>query len=175
MFKDPQNLNMRYTLLVLAALLLSLTSAAPVHKFHFSFTEIDHNQQLNSLEITVRIFTDDLENVLKSEEEPYLRLGDERESPNADYLIENYLKEHFQLQIDDQPTMLRFLGKEVDYDITFCYLELPQVPPTNSMTIKNTILFESFDDQLNRVRVEFNGWSRTEDLVKKLPVMNLYN
>lgn len=166
---------MRHTIFVFAALLLSLTSAAPAHKFHFSFTEINQNQQMNSLEITIRIFTDDLENILKSEEDPYIRLGDERESPNANHLIENYLNEHFHLLINGQASQLRFLGKEVDYDITFCYLELPQVPPTNSMTIKNTILFESFEDQLNRVRVEFNGWSRTEDLVEKQPVMNLYN
>jgi hypothetical protein len=166
---------MRYTILFLFTALLTLTSSAPAHKFHFSFTEVVHNTQNQSLEITIRIFTDDLENTLQSEREELLRLGDEREHEDADLLIESYLKNNFSLQINGTPLVLDFLGKEVDHDITFCYLELPQVPPTNAMTIQSTILFELFSDQLNRVKVEFNGWTRTEDLVAKLSVMKLYN
>ena len=51
---------------MIKSLLISLgILTAPLHDFHTSVMQIDHNEKNKSLEITVRLFTDDLVQVGK--------------------------------------------------------------------------------------------------------------
>ena len=48
-----------------------------------------------------------------------------------------------------------FIGREITDDLaaTWCYLEIPEVKDCRSMTIKNDILMELFDDQRNIIDI----------------------
>ena len=140
-------MKMRFLLLTLFV----IASPLLAHQFYVTITQIDANAEAKSLEITVKIFTDDIEKTLEKETHEKLRLGSKRQNPRAGDLIFNYLRKNLKLQIDGKPAELDFVGFEVELDVTWCYLEVPKVPDPKKITIRNTILLDAFDAQTNIV------------------------
>ncbi len=141
---------MRYFLIVCSAVF----SLSFCHKFYVSVCQIDFNSKTNSLEITLKIFTDDLENTLEAQGTGKLYLGSERESEDADRFIFNYIKTNFNLKLENRQVQLNYLGKEVELDVTWCFIEVLDVEKITNITVTNTILIEQFEDQTNIVHVK---------------------
>ena len=131
------------------------------HPFYISVCQVDHNPDTGALEMSFRLFTDDLELALETMGTDRLRLGTEREAEKADLYISRYLSRHVEIEIDGRRVSAAFLGKEVDSDATWCYVEIVGVTELSSMTIKNTLLLETFEDQVNLVHVNANGQKRS--------------
>lgn len=132
----------------------SKTDPSPGHPFYISICQIDHNPDTRALEIAVRIFTDDLEQALESMGTDRLHLGTEREAEKADLYIGRYLAQQVVLEINGIRTEAVYLGKEVDDDGTWCFVEIGDIPELKTMTMTNTLLLETFEDQVNLVHVK---------------------
>ena len=137
------------------------TSSPAAHPFYISVCQVDHNPDSGAVELAFRIFTDDLEQALEAMGTDRLRLGTEREAEKADLYIGRYLARHVEIEIDGQPVSAVFLGKEVDTDAIWCYLEVENIPLLNTMTMTNTLLLETFEDQVNLVHVNANGQKKS--------------
>lgn len=131
------------------------------HPFYISVCQVDHNPDSGALELSFRIFTDDLEQALESMGTDRLRLGTEREAEKADLYIGRYLARHVEIEINGQRVRAAFLGKEVDSDAIWCYLEVEDIPRLKTMTMTNILLLESFEDQVNLVHVNANGQKKS--------------
>jgi len=127
------------------------------HPFYVSICQIDHNAKTKSLEVTFKIFTEDLESALEAQGAERLHLGSERESVKTDRYILSYLKSHVTLQVDGDTVAFKYLGKEIEMDETWCYVEVPNVPSVNKLTIRNSLLMENFEAQQNIVHVKVGG------------------
>jgi hypothetical protein len=145
-----------------------------LHDYHVSITHIDHNPTTQSLEITTKIFTDDLERAITStpahaERRP-LHLGQEKEAPDANQLILNYLQSHLHLTINGKPAMLLWVGKEVELDLTYCYLEVKGVSHVKELTVENTVLTTLFHDQSNLIHARVGATRKSLNLngIKKM-------
>jgi hypothetical protein len=141
-----------------AAFLLLPLLSFNAHKFYVSNTIIEYSAQNQSYGITVKMFTDDLENAIGGES---IHLGEENEAINAGALVENYINAHFKLKFNDQDQMLSYIGKEVENDLTICYFEMMQSTDFHSLKIDNTILLELFPEQKNIVSLTVGGKSQT--------------
>ncbi len=126
------------------------------HKFYYSRTTMRPSRQGYALEIEMRIFTDDLELAIDRENE-LTRLGTLVESNDANFRIEDYIRSNFGIYINDQFTDYRFFGKEVDFDITYCYMEASIPHDIYTFEVQNTILMEFFPSQVNEIDVRLNG------------------
>ncbi len=142
------------------------TSASEVHKFYVSKTTIELNGRTGMYEITCKIFTDDLEKAIGTTGENPVRLGSEREASDADSRIENYLKQHLKISLNGIPVEPRYVGKEAETDLTYCYLELYGTTDFSTMEVVNSILFEHFTDQQNIVDLVAHGKTRTAVLIQ---------
>ena len=131
------------------------------HPFYISVCQVDHNPNAGALELSFRIFTDDLEQALEAMGTDRLRLGTERESEKADLYIGRYLARHVEIEINGQRVNAAFLGKEVDSDAIWCYLEVEHIPVLKTMTMTNTLLLETFEGQVNLVHVNANGQKKS--------------
>ena len=125
------------------------------HEFYISVTQIDHNPKNDSLEITVKMFTDDLENAIESFNDVKLRLGGEKEHETATQLIQDYVLENLELSQKGKDIELNFLGKEVEVDVTWCYLEAKGVKSISALTIENNLLLDVIETQTNIVHVKY--------------------
>ena len=124
-----------------------------LHDFHLSKAEVHYNEQNQSLEISLHIFLDDLEDGMMQIGMENPNFSTSQEHPKADSLLYVYLASHFAAIVDDQKISFDFLGKEDGEDLTaiWCYLEGKNVPPPKKIEIENTILVDLFDDQKNIV------------------------
>ncbi len=146
---------MRYFALVLSFFLLTSFS---YHKFYVSISEVNHNTETAALEISMKIFTDDLEAALEEDTSEKLWIGDpEREVPTTDSLLAIYFDKKVTVSVNGEEKEAIFLGKELEADVTWCYLEIQDVPAVKSVSIDNRILMELFDDQKNLVHIYANG------------------
>lgn len=138
-------------------LLFTLTSnSLPVaHDFHLSVCEINYNSTTKALEISYKVFIDDLELALKENGAKKMHLGTEKESEEADYEIYEYLKQNFSLS-STEVYSYNYIGKEMspEEDAFWCYLEIENIEPPVSLEIKNEVLLSTFDDQKNIVQIK---------------------
>lgn len=126
------------------------------HEFYISVTQIDHNPKNESLEITVKMFTDDIENAIETFENVDLNLGDEKEHESSTDFIQSYVIENLELSQGGKDIELNFIGKEVEMDVTWCYLEATNVKSISSLTVENNLLLNVLETQTNIVHVKYN-------------------
>ena len=144
---------MRFLLLTL--LFIPMLCAA--HPIHVSVTEINHNAEEQILELTIKIFEDDFNDVLEDRTGQTILLGKEGEHKKTDRFIEEYIKEKFVISINGKPAQLEFIRKEVEDIACWTYVRITGVSEIEKLTIQNSILIHWFDDQINVVHVDYNG------------------
>ena len=139
----------------LAFVLLGFT-----HKFYVSTTTVFYDVEEQSLEVTVKVFIDDMELFLR-QWDPTIRLDATYESKNVNALMENVIPKQLNISAERTPLSIVFLGKEYKNDVLACYLEvsLPSFPQT--LIIENTLLFSLFDTQQNIVHFKTKAFRKS--------------
>ena len=140
-----------------------LANAALVHKFHESLAQLDYNAESRSVEMTFRLFADDLENALSKRSGKTFRLD---RTPDAAAQTLAYIKERFELKNGEgEIKPLTWVGMEAKVDTVWVYVEAQMAEGLKGAEVRNRIFFELFDDQVNRVHIRYDGGKT--DLVYK--------
>lgn len=147
-----------FILLLTASVLL--TAASPKHDYHVSVTQMQYNPGSKVFELSIRIFTDDLERAL-AQANNNKRFSINNKDQNDTY-VSAYLQQRFSLR-DAQKRILplRYVGKEQEEDATWVYLEIPFQLPFSGNSLQNSILTEIFDDQVNMTNVILPSGKKT--------------
>lgn len=143
--------------LMIIALAFSLSS---FHAFYVSICEISHNKDTQSLEISLKIFTDDLEKALQknTREKVLLQNG---ATGQTRVLLEQYLLTHLELKVNNIRKNLKYIGCENAQDATWCYIEAENVPSIQKIDVKNSVLTDVYEKQSNIVNVVYNGTTKS--------------
>ncbi|HEX2618097.1 MAG TPA: DUF6702 family protein, partial [Flavobacteriales bacterium] len=141
---------MKFLLLAIGIL---ATSPQP-HDYFVSILTIHHDPVKQALALTWKMTTHDVESAIEPVAGVDLQLGGPNEVAQADSLLKNYLLQHLHLSFGDSVLGLRFLGKEVEMENLFCYLEVPNIPSAEGLTVRCDLLQDLFADQVNEVNVE---------------------
>jgi len=137
------------------------------HPFHISVTDIVHNPQSQSLQISQRIFIDDLEEGLKKfHQMDYINTYEPTDPVQLDSLIGVYLKEKVFFRIDGNNYDFNYLGSEVENDARWCYFEVEGIAAVKEVEVTNVVLMELFDDQQNIVHFKANDVLKSYKLDK---------
>lgn len=160
---------MRRIPIYLLLLVLPLLAFTGLHKFYVSVTNINYSEKEDALQITTRIFIDDLEAVLLERYGVKTFLATPQESELSDMYIEKYLKTKLLFELNQEKSNYNFLGKRYDNDVVICYLEIPEVglPNLESIGIQNEVLTDLFEEQQNLVHFKVKGKKRSFVLYKE--------
>lgn len=148
-------------IIILFFLILPLFSFNVAHKFYLSVTEIEYNEENTSLQIISRVFTDDMENLLKTRYGKELYLTNKEEHPWADEYLEKYTSQKLRIMVDGKAYALNYLGKEYDNDQLVLYIEIEEIASFSSIVVQNEILTDLFPEQKNVVHVELKGKTKS--------------
>ncbi|HRJ29351.1 MAG TPA: hypothetical protein PLV21_00675 [Cyclobacteriaceae bacterium] len=155
-------------MVILFAFLLSLW--APAHPIHISVTEIEFDEKEKELEIVMRIFADDLEtSIRKARNEPELDLLHPPTNTTTDELAKEYILKRFQVTLGDKVQRLNYLGSEFDGEALVFYIQVSQVKNFKAVTIMNSVILETYDDQSNIVHVTVSGKTKSLRLMRNNP------
>ena len=111
-----------------------------------------YNPKGKSFEISLRVFTDDLEKTLSinNQNKKFVIENSDKNDP----FIEQYVRKHFGITSSkNQKLNYQYVGKEKERDATWIYLEMPVNEPIKGSKIQNSVLMYSFEDQTNIVNI----------------------
>ncbi|MBJ2172637.1 peptidase E [Aureibaculum sp. A20] len=143
--------------------------AFSVHKYYISLIKVDFKPQNESVQITMRIFIDDLQEVLNKTNNISIELGVKDESKEYNSLISKYIKDNFKIKIDSKLYPFQYLGKEYENDIVYIYLELSSIKSIHSIEISDTMLMKYFPSQKNIIKLNINDVKKTFFLTEEAP------
>ena len=135
------------------------------HKYYVS-TSLFNFTESNSVEITVRIFKDDLSSLMEGKYSNEYNSNSDLDSPLIQSKIREYLETNISIYFDNIKYHPKCLGTENKNDLIVCYLELEKIPISNIIKLENKILFELFLDQKNIIHVKKNNNKQSFILTK---------
>ncbi|RTY90888.1 DUF6702 family protein [Flavobacterium sp. GT3R68] len=135
---------------------LTLTSFN-VHKFYVSIYQINHAPEKKMLQITSRIFMDDMNDVLFQNYKQKTHIGEKDESPEDVLLMRKYILDHFSVKVNGQQKNINYLSSEVEGNVIICYYNIKEVSKIKTFEIQNTVLLDLNSDQQNIIQIKING------------------
>jgi hypothetical protein len=150
--KIASQIMMKYTLLLIISIIFA--SGRPVHDVHVSVTDI--NVEANGkFTLTSKIFFDDLQLAMGLEpggEIPAKYKG-------SDDLISKFVQKNIKVKIDNQFINIKYLSSKAALPAIWAYTEGKILHPEKIKTIEiiNTILANTYDDQVNMVNINLGG------------------
>jgi hypothetical protein len=152
-----------------AAILAMMLAGSALHKFYVSLTELRYNPDSSRLEVSMRIFPDDLDRALLEKYGLATHLATGLEPAEADSLVGEYLTLHLRVEVNGAPVSFTYLGKEPEANALWCYLESDPVTSPRSLKIRNTILLDEFEDQVNIIQAYTGEWNKGLLLSRNTP------
>ena len=146
-----------------------------LHDFHASVTQMQYNPKERTFEISVRIFTDDFEKALSAATNSKINLsGSPGSNDKNDALLEKYVLAHFSyVSPQKQAKPIKYVGHETEADANWLYLEMPYTESLQGGSLKQNVLMEYFDDQVNMVNIQYQGQKKTFVFRKSQPVQSV--
>lgn len=127
-----------------------------MHKFYVAVFQLEYVPAKKVVQMTSRIFIDDLDAELSKKYGKKIYLGTPKEVKDADDYLKKYFTEKIQIKLNGTNKAIKFLGREIEDDVLICYYTIPAEAAVTSLTIKNTVLFDSFSDQQNIIHTTIN-------------------
>lgn len=158
-----------YTICCLAAIAFSWNGFTVMHEFYVSLTELRYNANSSRLEVSMRIFPDDLDRALYETYGLETHLSTRLEPAQADSLLGLYLMHHFRVEADGAAVPFSYLGKEPEANAIWCYLESDHLSSPGNLKIRNTILMDEFEDQVNIIQAYAGEWNKGVLLTRNTP------
>lgn len=131
--------------------------AAHLHPFYISVTEINHNAKDKTLEISCKMFAEDLEQTLEKNYKTQLDFSAEKDKAAFDKLINDYVSKHLSVAVDGRPVRLTYIGFEQEKESAYGYFQIDNVASLKKLDISNSILFDFTEEEINIVHAVVNG------------------
>jgi len=151
-------------LLVAASAFAPVPAEKAAHPFYVSVIEVQHNAKEKTLEISCRIFSDDLEATLKKHFGTAVDLSAEKDRGRIDKMIPDYISKTLHLQVDGKPAALQYIGYEKDKESAYSYFEVSGVPAVHKLDVETSLLHDLSEEQINIFHVTVNGKRQSQKL-----------
>lgn len=141
--------------------LFVLSSAFTFHKFYVGVFQVDYFKEKKAVQITARLFIDDLEKALHKKHNKHFYITTKDEVADANTYIAKYLDEKLKIKINNKIQTIQFLTKEQEDNIVICYLKINFKDKIKDLEITNNVLSDVFTDQQNLLHLNINGNKKT--------------
>ena len=137
---------------------------APLHPIFVSVTTIEHNASAKTLEISCKIFTDDLETTLRKKYNTKVDLLDVKFAPAMNKLVNDYIQKHLMVKADGKTVVLNFIGFEQQEEGIITYFEVKNISQLTKLEVVDTILYDEKPQQLQIIHVTVKGERKSSRL-----------
>jgi hypothetical protein len=145
-----------------------------LHPIHLSVSEINYNEKDKALQITSRIFLDDLEASIRNERNNQeLDILEPGKGLTTEQLISEYVLKRLSVKLDGKTQKLNFLGFERDDPAVVCYIEIENIKKFKTIEVRNEVIMDLYDDQSNIVHVTYKGPVKSFRLLRDKPTDGL--
>lgn len=131
------------------------------HEEYYSFTHIRYKESEKSLQITMKLFINDMEAAMKKNYDKNFELNSDREPENSDELVDQYLRTKFTVTVDGKIQNYQWIGKEYNKDMVYVYLDISDLEKFQSLQIQNTMIIDVYRIQENIVKITAFGQEKS--------------
>jgi len=151
----------KFLLVIFFGLLTIGVSSFSIHKFYVSLYQVDFAPEKKMLQITSRIFIDDLNNAIEKKYSKKIHLGAENETNTDLLLFKKYFNEKFTIKVNGQVKDVQFLSKEMEGDVLICYFRITEIRKIESLEIFNAVITDGNSEQQNIMHFSILGVKNT--------------
>lgn len=154
-------------------LLLNISVLGPEmdtnHAIYISVAKVNFNKEANEVLISLKVFSDDLEDAIHNYSGKRQKVVGIMDFTDLSSVIEGYVNKKIELNLDGNQVSLQVDSCENIGDTTWIYLKGETGPFSQSIQVKNQVLFEVFDTQKNIVEIEYSDEKYYYSLTKDEP------
>lgn len=147
--------------------------AFTAHKYYLSLTQIEFNDEKQSIEVITNVFIDDIETTLNKIHSKKFELDTQKELEDSDRYFKEYLENHLSFVVNKKSVDFNYIGKEYDGDSVFFYLEIENIEGITSIEVENTLLLDHFPSQQNLIKSKVNKNYKSVLLTKRKQIGTL--
>jgi hypothetical protein len=134
------------------------------HPFYVSVTEINHNAKNQSVEVSCRIFYDDLERTIEKQTKLQVDIIKPKDKTQMNQLVSEYVKRHLTIKADNKTLSLSYVGYEIQEDAAWVYFEVKGLAKVKKFDVHDDILFTEHPEQINMLHVIVGGQRKSTKL-----------
>lgn len=143
-----------------------------LHPFFVSVTDINYKQKTKTVEISSKLFFDDLEKTLEREHHESLDIVHPKDKAKINTYIQTYAQQHLKIKINNKWQTLQYIGYEISGDAAWCYFEINNIKNIKNMLISNDLLLNIHPEQTNILNVQVNGKEKNQKLNAEEKIFN---
>lgn len=151
-------------LLLLPLLAFQHAGKSTDHPFFVSVVEVNHNAAEKTLEISVKIFTDDFEKTLAKKYNSKIDLTNPPDKAAMDKLVKDYISKNLSFKADGKSMGCNYIGFEQESEAVWSYFEITGIASVKQLTITNSLLHDLTDKQTNIMHVTVGGTRKSHKL-----------
>lgn len=145
------NMTKKATLFFTILFFVGLSSFS-VHKFYVSIYQVDFVPEKQRIEITARIFMDDLNLALENEYKSKTQIGEKSETQADVAMLQKYLNKHIRVSINGKDMKTLYHNKEIDNNVVVIYLKINDIKKIKTIQFSNNALLDLYSDQQNIIQ-----------------------
>ena len=132
-----------------------------MHPFYVSVIELKHNATEKTAEVSIRIFTEDLEATLRKYGNKKVDILHPANKAETDKLLNDYIQHKLQIKIEGKPVTMQYLGYEQQMESIWTYLEIKDVTTMHKVSVNCTLLYDYQHKQSNIFHIKSEGKERS--------------
>lgn len=136
--------------LLLSILLMFYAQTCVAHTYFFGVSEINVNKNTQHIEVIHQFTAHDIDNAIAEIQQ----VNFSTEHPKYDAWIQAYIEKHFTLINKNQEITMHWVGFEIIRGQLYAYQESLNKHNLANLTVKNTILIDTFNKQINTVNYQ---------------------
>lgn len=137
--------------------LFAVASGFTAHKFYMSIYQVHFNQEKSRIEITGRIFIDDLNDCVSKYAKERTHIGEKGQTGGDIQNMTRYLGDHFRIKVDGNLRLMTFLRCETEENTVICYFRIDDVKKVTTLEVLNKSLMNCHPEQQNIIQAEVSG------------------
>ena len=135
------------------------------HPLYISVTEMEYNATEKALEISCKVFTEDLEKGLAKANEAKVDMYNPKDKALLEKQIADYIRKHLLIKCDGKPLTLEFVGYELEEQSTWSYYQVSKLTTApKKVEVHSSIFYELYDKQINIVHMSSGGTRKSTKL-----------
>lgn len=154
----------RFVLLLTIGLWLS---AFLYHPYYMSVTEAEYKAAEKEIQISSKIFIDDLEYALEQEYKTKVEILKATDQKRNELLLTSFFQRHLKFTVDGKPMKVELIGFEREGEAIWTYLIIKNVSKLKSVAVFSDLLYAYREDQINIIHFKHKNQRKSHRL--KLP------
>ncbi len=138
---------------------ISLLTLNLLHPVHLSITNLEYFDKGNYFNMSIKLFTDDFENILNSTYNINVNLGKDNQIKNADFYITDYIAKNLIINVNNEKIHVnKYILTDIEFvDISvWLRFKIKHKIKPQKIEITDKIMFDLFRDQKNLLIFTYN-------------------